>query len=248
MTEGILDRAGLQPPDGHRPPRHQAGQRDAHRPRRRQGDGLRHRPRHRRHRGDDDADPVGHRHRAVPLARAGAGHHGRRPLRPLLHRLPALRAAHRAAAVRRRLPGVDRLPARRRGAAASVAAPARDPPDARRGRPARPGQGPRGPLPGRRGCSAPTCRPPAPGARSARRRRGTAAGGDGTRLLSRSGDATMALGTAAATQAVAVDGATAVRAATGPAATAGNTADLPVGRAATRSRTRASGTEPATSC
>ena len=36
--------AGLQPPQRHRAPRHQAGQRDAHPRRRRQGDGLRHRP------------------------------------------------------------------------------------------------------------------------------------------------------------------------------------------------------------
>ena len=72
--------------------------------RRGQGHGLRHRPGGRRHLGDDDADPGGHRHGAVPLARAGAGRARRRPLRPLLHRLPAVRAAHRAAAVRRRLP------------------------------------------------------------------------------------------------------------------------------------------------
>ena len=57
-----------------------------------------------------------HRHRPVPLARAGAGPVGRRAVRPLLHRLPALRAAHRPAAVHRREPGVDRLPARRRAA------------------------------------------------------------------------------------------------------------------------------------
>ena len=41
--------------------------------------------------------------------------------RPLLHRLPAVRAAHRPAAVRRRLPGRGGLPARARGAAAAVA-------------------------------------------------------------------------------------------------------------------------------
>ena len=62
-----------------------------------------------------------HRHRAVPLARAGAGPDGRRALRPLLGRLHALRAAHRPAAVRRRQPGRDRLPARRRAADAAVA-------------------------------------------------------------------------------------------------------------------------------
>ena len=90
------------------------------------------------------------RHRAVPLPGAGAGRDGRRPLRPLLHRLPALRAAHRPAAVRRRLPGLGRLPARRRGAAAPVAAPAGDLPRPGRRRAARAGQGPGRPLPGRR--------------------------------------------------------------------------------------------------
>ena len=44
-----------------------------------------------------------HRHRAVPLARAGPRRARRRAQRPLLDRLPALRAAHRAAAVHRRL-------------------------------------------------------------------------------------------------------------------------------------------------
>ena len=48
------------------------------------------------------------------------GETGRRALRPVLHRLPALRAAHRAAAVRRRLPGRGGVPARARGAAAAV--------------------------------------------------------------------------------------------------------------------------------
>ena len=161
---------GLQPPDGHRPPRHQAGQRDAHRPRRRQGDGLRHRPCRGRHRGHDDPDAVGRRYGAVPLPRAGAGHHRGRPLRPLLHRLPALRAAHRPDAVRRRLPGVHRLPARRRAAAAPVAAPSRDQPRPGCGRAARAGQGPRGPLPGRRDVRGRRRRPPAPATRSARRR------------------------------------------------------------------------------
>ena len=68
-----------------------------------QGHGLRHRPGDGRRQRHDDPDPGGHRHRAVPLARAGAGPPGRRPLRPLLHGLPALRAAHRPAAVPGRL-------------------------------------------------------------------------------------------------------------------------------------------------
>ena len=55
--------------------------------------------------GDDDPDRRRHRHRAVPLARAGPRRGRRRPLRRLLHRLPALRAAHRPAAVHRRLAG-----------------------------------------------------------------------------------------------------------------------------------------------
>ena len=108
-------RARLQPPRGHHPPRHQAGERDADADRRRQGDGLRHRPRDRRLVGDDDPDGGRRRHRAVPLARAGPRRAGRRPQRPLLGRLPAVRAADRAAAVRRRLARVGRVPARPRG-------------------------------------------------------------------------------------------------------------------------------------
>ena len=86
---------------------------------------------------DDDADRRRHRHRAVPLARAGARRAGRRPQRHLLHRLPALRAAHRPPAVRRRLPGLGGLPARARGAAAAVAARPRRPPRSTRSSPRR---------------------------------------------------------------------------------------------------------------
>ena len=132
-----------------------------------QGDGLRHRPGGRRHRRDDDPDPGRHRHGPVPLARAGPGPARRRPLRPLLHRLPALRAAHRPAAVPGRLTGRDRLPARRRAAAATV--------DAQPGRrpaldaivAARAGQGPRGPLPERHRVPRRPRRPRGSGARSA---------------------------------------------------------------------------------
>ena len=103
---GRARRPRLQPPERHRPPRHQAGQRDDRPPTatikvmdfgiaRAIADAS----------ADDDPDPAGHRHRAVPLARAGPGPDGRRAVRPLLHRLPALRAAHRAAAVPRRLAG-----------------------------------------------------------------------------------------------------------------------------------------------
>ena len=49
IVDGVLARSGVQPPAGHRAPRHQAGERHAHHGRRRQGDGLRHRPRHGRH-------------------------------------------------------------------------------------------------------------------------------------------------------------------------------------------------------
>ena len=79
------------------PPRHQAGERDDHPGRRGQGHGLRHRPRAGRQRRDRHPDRSGDRHRAVPLARAGPGRGRRRPLRRLLDRLPAVRAAHRAA-------------------------------------------------------------------------------------------------------------------------------------------------------
>ena len=63
----------------------------------------------------------GHRHRPVPVARAGPRRAGRRPQRHLLHRLPAVRAAHRRPAVLRRQPGGDRLPARPRGPGPAVA-------------------------------------------------------------------------------------------------------------------------------
>ena len=63
---------------------------------------------------DDDPDRGRRRHRAVPLPRAGPRRDRRLPLRRLLRRLPALRAAHRPAAVRRRQPGRGRLPARAR--------------------------------------------------------------------------------------------------------------------------------------
>ena len=46
--------------------------------------------------------------RALPLAGAGSRRGRRQPQRPVLHRLPALRAAHRSPAVHRRVAGVDR--------------------------------------------------------------------------------------------------------------------------------------------
>ena len=114
-------RPRLQPPRGHHPPRHQARQRDAHPERRREGDGLRHRPRDLGRVLDDDPDGRGRGHRAVPLPRAGPRRDRRLPLRRLLRRLPALRAAHRPAAVRGRQPGRRGLPARARAGGAAVA-------------------------------------------------------------------------------------------------------------------------------
>ena len=99
-----------------------------------------------------DPDPGRHRHRAVPLPGAGPGPARRRPLRPVLHGVPALRAAHRTAAVRRasprcRSPTSTSASRRQRP---SLLRPGR-PAGLRRGRPARAGQGPGGPLPERRG-------------------------------------------------------------------------------------------------
>ncbi len=68
-----------------------------------------------------DPDRAGHRHRPVLVARAGSRRAGRRPQRPLLDRLPAVRAADRQAAFHRRLAGGDRLPARQGRPGAAVA-------------------------------------------------------------------------------------------------------------------------------
>ena len=62
-------RAALRAPQRDRPPRHQAAQRDRRRRGPRQGDGLRDRA---RGHVADDRGRLDHRHRAVPLARAGA--------------------------------------------------------------------------------------------------------------------------------------------------------------------------------
>ena len=100
-------RPRLQPPQRDRPPRHQARERHDRRRRHHQGHGLRHRPRDGRRQRDDDPDPGRHRHGAVPLPRAGPGPARRRALRPVLHRLHALRAAHRP---RARSPATARSP------------------------------------------------------------------------------------------------------------------------------------------
>ena len=140
-------RPRLQPPRRDHPPRHQARQRDAHPGRRRQGDGLRHRPGDLRRVQHDDPDRRRGRHRAVPLPRAGARRDRRLALRRLLRRLPALRAADRPAAVRRRQPGRGRLPARPRAGGAAVRPRHRPAARGRRDRDEGAGQAGRGPLP-----------------------------------------------------------------------------------------------------
>ena len=95
----ILQAAGFAPQARRDPPRLQAPQRDRRRRRVRKGHRLRHRPRGRVR---DDRDGVDHGHRAVPLARAGAGPRRDRGVGPLLDRRDALRDAHRPAAVRGR--------------------------------------------------------------------------------------------------------------------------------------------------
>ena len=70
--------ASLRASQRHRPPRHQAAQRARRSGGSREGDGLRHRARRRE---PDDRGGLDHRHRAVPLAGAGARHPGR-PARP----------------------------------------------------------------------------------------------------------------------------------------------------------------------
>ena len=143
--------ARLQPPRGDHPPRHQARQRDAHPERRRQGDGLRHRPRDLRRLVVDDPDRRRGGHRPVPLPRAGPRRDRRLALRRLLRRLPALRAAHRPAAVRGRQPGGRRLPARPRAGRAAVRPRHLAHPRDRRHRDEVARQAGRGPLPvGRR--------------------------------------------------------------------------------------------------
>ena len=92
--------APLRAPERDRAPRHQAAQRDRGRRGPGEGDGLRDRARRRRE--PDDRGRVDHRHRAVPLPRAGARRSGRPDVRPLLDRDRPLRAADRVGAVHRR--------------------------------------------------------------------------------------------------------------------------------------------------
>ena len=71
----------------------------------REGDGLRDRARRCE---PDDRGGLDHRHRAVPLARAGARHVGRPDVRPLLARHRPLRDADGRGSVHGRQPGRDR--------------------------------------------------------------------------------------------------------------------------------------------
>ena len=110
---------------------------------------------HRRRGQPRHADRRGHRHRAVPVARAGARRDRRRPLRRVLAGLRALRNAHRRATFRRRLPRRRGLPARARGPGAAVGAQPGAVPRTGRRRAQGAGQEPRQPLPD----APPTCAP-----------------------------------------------------------------------------------------
>ena len=77
----------------------------------------------------DDRDGLDRRHRAVPLARAGARRRGRSALRPLLAGCRPLRAADREDAVRRRDAGRDRDEAPLERAEAAIEAAADIPPE-----------------------------------------------------------------------------------------------------------------------
>ena len=141
----------LQPPRRDHPPRHQARQRDAHPERRREGDGLRHRPGHVRRLLAHDPDRRRGGHRPVPLPRAGPRRDRRLPLRRLLRRLPALRAADRPAALRGRQPRRGGLPARPRARRPSVQPRPGPHRRDRHDRDEGAGQAGRGPLPERGG-------------------------------------------------------------------------------------------------
>ncbi len=109
----ILARRPVRPSPRDHPPRSEAAQRDRRRLRPRQGDRLRDRARRRL---GHDRDRLDHGHRPVPVARAGPGPLGERPIRPVFGRRRALRDADRPGAVRRRLSGDDRAQARVGGA------------------------------------------------------------------------------------------------------------------------------------
>ena len=98
----------------------------------------------------DDRGGLDHRHRPVPLARAGARRAGGRELRSLLDRDRPLRAAHRQGAVHRRDAGRDRDEAPLADAPGAVVDPPRDPARPRPRRPPRAREGARRALPLRR--------------------------------------------------------------------------------------------------
>ena len=156
---------------GDRPPRHQAAQRAHRRRGPPEGDRLRDRALRRE---PDDRGRLDHRHRAVPLARAGARCAGRPDLRPLLGRRRALRDAHRPGSVHGRHAARDRDEAPLGSAEAAVGAAAGDPARPRLGRAARAGQGSERALPERRGDG----RRPAPRGRGAAGRPGDRGSGD----------------------------------------------------------------------
>ena len=131
--------ARVRAPERHRPPRHQAAQHHRRARRPDQGHGLRHRPLRVEpgHRGRLD-----HRHRPVPVPRAGARPPGGPSGRPLFHRDRALRDAHGQRPVHRRhaARGGDAAPLG--GARAALGEAAGDPARARRDRPAGAREGP----------------------------------------------------------------------------------------------------------
>ena len=94
----------------------------------------------------DHPDGLGARHRAVPLARAGPGPRDHDRVGRLLGRGDALRGAHRAGAVPGRDPGGRGAQADLRAAPPALGAQPAGPAGARRGRAARPRQGPDGTL------------------------------------------------------------------------------------------------------
>ena len=129
---GGLCGAGLLPPARGRAPGRHPGERHGQPRRRGQGDGLRHRPLgEERHGADHRARPPhdDHRHRAVPLARAGPRRHRRHPLRHLRRRLRTVRNTLRHTAFHWSFTGRCCLPTCPGGGPAAERADARLPRD-----------------------------------------------------------------------------------------------------------------------
>ncbi len=137
----------LRAPERDRPPRHQAAQHRRRARRAPEGDGLRDRALGRL---ADDGGRLDHRHRAVPLAGAGARRRRRPALGHLLGRRRPLRDADRRGAVLRRHAGRDRDEAPLDGALAALGAERVGPARARLDRPAGAREGARPALPERR--------------------------------------------------------------------------------------------------